>query len=1001
MEFRILGALEVWAGGKRVEISGRLHPRILAGLLLNAGRTVSIEWLVDLLWDDDPPKTARRQVQNAVAALRRQLDPVREGLIERIGSDYRINIADDELDLRRFDKAVREARRLAEAGRWNESAAQFTSALDLWRTAALTGLSGRVLEASAARLDDKYLSTFEEYAHVAMAAGEASNIAGKLEELVAAHPFRQRLTARLMEALFRIGQTQEALALFDKVRDRLVDELGIDPGSELNSLRVRIVQDDIADAGNSKQLRPAQLPTDVATFTGRADQLAALDLLLDNGAQTGVVSAIMGIGGVGKTALVVHWGHMRREEFPDGQLYINLRGFDEREPLTPYEALSRLLRSLGHPTNSVPNDLDTAAKLYRSLLADKRMLVVLDNARAEEQIQPLLPNGPGSLAVITSRNRLSSLVAQSINLDTLMPDETLDLLVELLGPDALADITITRRIGQLCGHLPLALRIVAANCVHSPEKSLARLMLDLGESSRLSRLAIDGDTATSLSTVFDLSYHALSNHARHVFNHLGLVPGDDFSPALVTAIAKLDFKIVQKSFQELCDAHLMNQRHGDRYYFHDLIRAYSQNIAGRSIPQAGRDSAIHSLIDWYGDEKNIRHEELSNVLAVCDAFPSHKQLWKLINSFKRQASNGTDMDVLVRYARRALREAENLHADDARINILTTLGGILGAAGDCETGIEKCNLAQQLLSPSHNGELHGNVFGQLGYLHYTNGSYTEAEQYLNHALVFAKQSANKRRLVTRSLNLGNVYRALGRYIEAEQILRSAQISAVAHDLREMLAGTLVPLSNLYNDMGHYDESQATAHHALEVAREINASRLSSLAMDSIGHNLRKLLQYQDASNNFETALEIARRENRITLQVQIIQGLAETNIDAGSLDKAESNLATSSVLIDLGRPKATQVADQARLQCRIHAVMGNFATAIEHGTHSLAVRRERGQNPLYFARSLDALGDAHLGNNDPTKAHETWTEALAIATRLNVPEAATLRAKLSSLPSPR
>ncbi|MGH8879850.1 MAG: BTAD domain-containing putative transcriptional regulator, partial [Stackebrandtia sp.] len=466
MDFRILGPLEVRDGARLLPVRGRLHPKLLAGLLLNNGRAVSLDWLIDLLWGDDPPATAQRQAQNAMAALRRQLTGLPEDVIQRVGRGYRIDVPDDSVDLRRFEAGARLARRLAESGNHQEAFTAFEAALELWRGPALDGLSGRTPAAAAARLNDSRLSTIEDYAEVALRLGRARHVLPDLLGLADANPLRQRLTARLMVALYQQSRTAEALRHFDSMAKRLADELGIDPSPELRELHARILRDDsgllprpTAALSARSVSAPAQLPADISTFAGRGEHLATLDRLLDTGSGVAIVSTVTGIGGVGKTALAVHWGHARKDEFPDGQLYINLRGFEEREPIEPFEAVVRLLRSLGQPDGDIPGTLDEASARYRSVLSERRVLIVLDNARTAEQVRPLLPGGAGCLAVVTSRNRLSSLVslndARPVQLDTLSPGESFSLLTSLIGPEALRDEAGTASIAESCAHLPL------------------------------------------------------------------------------------------------------------------------------------------------------------------------------------------------------------------------------------------------------------------------------------------------------------------------------------------------------------------------------------------------------------------------------------------------------------------------------------------------------------------------------------------------------------------
>lgn len=1012
MDFRILGALEVWSGSDRVPVSGRSHPKVLAGLLLNAGRSVSVSWLAGLLWDDDPPETARRQVQNTVAALRRQLAPARGDLVERVGQGYRVNITDDELDLRRFELGARKARRLAETANFEEALASFEAVLGLWQGSALSGLTGRVLAAAATRLDDMYVATYEEYARVALELGGGDRIAGKLHELVAEYPLRQRLVARLMHALYQSRRVPEALQLFESTRTRLAEELGIDPGTELKDLHIRVLRDDPAlrpspatkvhasAAPRAQTPIPAQLPTDIATFTGRDENLTVLDRLWNSGSRTCVLSAITGIGGVGKTALAVRWSHKRRHDFPDGQLYINLRGFDERKPLGPHEAVSRLLRSLGHPGNGIPTDLEEASALYQSLLADKRMLVLLDNARTTEQVLPLLPDSPGCLTVITSRNRLSSLSithdAKPIELDALSPSESLDLLANLLGPKALADITATKRVAELCGQLPLALRIIGANLSQNPQQSLGQLAVKLKDGARLSHLNVDGDSATNLTAVFDLSYYALSEDTQHIFRLLGLIPGDDFTVSLAAAMTDMSPEKIQAAFQELETAHLLDQHRPGRFRFHDLVRHYAHAVAAETVSEPSRTDAVRRMIDWHGDWSNQLFEEFNNMIAICDSLPDHVELWRLVKTFGQLTDVGHSLEMARQRAEHALRRAERSRNRIAEMTILSTLGGIYCAIGDKGAGLEASRTAVSLLSQDEGDETKALVLGGFGNLLHQSGRYAEAESYFKQSLAVAVALNDRRLMLVRSANLGNVYRTMGRFKDAQSHLERALAIAEEDDLTQYRATVNSLLGGLYFEMGKYDDALTTSRRGLEIARQVNAQWVASMALRQIGRVAHVQGRSEEAVRQLNESLEISRHENRGATFATTSLYLADILMDLGEARQAQTCLSVVQESTPPGQFTDYIFGDHSRISCRTLSARGLHEQAIQQGLRACSTFRDECENLPQLARSLNTLGDAYHAFGDRTKALDYWTEALDLFTKLAVPEAAALRAKLDS-----
>src|SRR3954464_2417569 len=388
VEYRILGSLEACAGGRPLVLGGWRQRRVLAALLLRAGRVMPVADLVEAAWGDDPPATAESQARNRVAALRSILTR-HGGLIDTVDSGYRLRLDGASLDLAVFEE-------LTARGRAARDPALLRQALELWRGPALDGLGGALLGQAATALEESRLAVLEDC--LAWEADRSTVSVEELRELVAAHPVRERLVGLLVAALARGGRRDEALAVYRSLAGRLADELGIDPSPELRrryqALRRREV--------------PAQLPADVAGFVGRAGELARLDGLLSDAqaGRTAVLSAIDGTAGVGKTALAVHWAHSVRDKFPDGQLYVNLHGYSTVAPADPADVLGSFLRALGVPPARVPADAAAAAALFRDQLADRRVLVVCDNAADAEQVRPLLPDAPGCLALVTSRQPL-------------------------------------------------------------------------------------------------------------------------------------------------------------------------------------------------------------------------------------------------------------------------------------------------------------------------------------------------------------------------------------------------------------------------------------------------------------------------------------------------------------------------------------------------------------------------------------------------------------------
>ncbi|MGH3223712.1 MAG: BTAD domain-containing putative transcriptional regulator, partial [Streptosporangiaceae bacterium] len=584
--------------------------RLLCLLAIQPGREVGFEEIIDTLWEGQPPRTCRQLVHTYVGGLRRLLDDgAPDSVVPRTAQGYRLLADAGQSDAAEFGELVTRAGRAAADGAALPAWQLYAEAVTCWRGPLLAG-AGTWLQVhpAAIALTGRRTAAVLAWAGLGLSLGKYSPLVPALRTLAVEQPLHEGLAAQLMLALAGAGQQAEALAVYQDLRDRLSGELGVDPGPEITSAHLRVLRGQLPGAGLATapgpqdSEPPAQLPMECAGFTGRAGELQALDRILaaEAAAKTATVAVVTGMGGVGKTALAVRWAWRHRSRYPDGQLYADLRGYAITGPARPLQVLTGFLAALGEPAERIPEDEDQAAALLRTRLEGRRILLLLDNALDAQQVRPLLPAARGSATIVTTRDRMTGLIARdgagAVVVRPLAEADAAALLVASMGERGDGELpAVVAELAGLCAHLPLALRIAAANLAARPGYSLADYVASLASGDRLNGLAVPEDEQAAVRSAFELSCDTLKPELRRLFRLAGLAPGPDLTAPAAAALVGIATSKAESLLDRLVALNLIDEYAHRRYRLHDLLRLYAAELAEAEESAAGRDAAIDRL----------------------------------------------------------------------------------------------------------------------------------------------------------------------------------------------------------------------------------------------------------------------------------------------------------------------------------------------------------------------------------------------------------------------
>jgi DNA-binding SARP family transcriptional activator len=852
LEYRLLGPLTVLVDGEPIPVRGKRQQVVLAVLVLEANRVVPVERLVEAVWGDEPPATARSQIQMAVSELRRGFAGYTDHKpIVRHPAGYSLEAPPESIDVLRFERSVAAARDAVRRGDLEAGVRQFRQALAMWSAGeAAAGLSPRVVQAAAVRLNEQRLAAVEECLEFELRLGRHHDVIAELRELVAVHPLREALHAHLMVALYRAGRQAEALEAYRDAHRVLAEEHGLDPGKQLAALEQAILTNDPALNPTRQpaelptlgsQPVPRQLPAAVPDFVGRVSEVTTLCTTLSRAANAGSsgveVIVISGAGGVGKTTLAVHVAHQMIDAFPDGQLFARLRGVDA-QPVRSKQVLEEFLRSLGVNPAALPESVEELAAEFRSRLAGSQVLIVLDEVATVDQVAPLLPGGAGCAVVITSRRPLHGLSGASrIDLDVLEPEASLALLARVIGADRVdAESAAAQRLADACSHLPLALRIAAAKLSVRRHWSIDRMVERLSdERRRLDELALEG-VGVRASVAF--SHQMLSDRGRRLLLLLSLLGATDFGDWVAAPLLDVDIDTGTDAVQELAEASLViveTTGRQPRYRLHDLVRIFANEELATAIPRQVRiDAQLRLLRCWLYLAREAHARSYGGDFTVLH---SDSELWRLPEHVAAELVADpidwfvTEHDNLVV----AVELAGQLDCSQVCWDLAMTAVTLFESRAYTDSWRQTHAIALDASRQAGDRQGEAAMWYSIGELSLFEDRLADAEREYETALEYFTEAGEGRGRGLAMRGLAHIARlrgeldlALARYEMALNALRSASDRfAEAHVLSGM-AQVLI-------DRQDHDDAAVLLEQALAISIDIGASRAEAQVRNRLGH----------------------------------------------------------------------------------------------------------------------------------------------------------------------
>ncbi|MET8170012.1 BTAD domain-containing putative transcriptional regulator [Streptomyces sp. NPDC005329] len=933
--FRLLGPLDVEIDGRVVVLTGRQRA-LCAVLLLHANHVVSVDRLIQCLWDDRPPGAGAARVRALVAEVRRALGPAGTELLTTRRPGYVMHAGPDELDLLAFENLIRDASRAAADGDWRTARRSGEQALALWRDEPLPDLPEvAVREAERQRLAELHLVAREGVAEAEIETGRHREAIAELLRLTAAHPLRERPHGLLMRALHQDGRSAEGLELYTVLRRRMIDELGMEPSADLGDLHQRLLRGGGRTAGApperpapaSERPVPRQLPPTPRRFVGRDGELDRLDSCLRTSEP---LALIVGPAGVGKSALALNWAHRVADRFPDGQLFLDMRGFDNAEPMTPGEALPLLLQGLGCAPRDIPLGAEAQTALYRTMLADRRVLVVLDDVADASYVRRLLPASAGSLTLVTSRDKLSGLVtldgAYRVSCDVLDSAAALELISGAVGAEAVAaDPEAAARLVELCDHLPLAL-CVAGSWIGDRPGSIRAYIRDLADRGRLARLHVEGEESVAVRAALDLSYGVLPDEARRAFRSLGVLPGTGRSVPAAAAAAGTDEHRLADLLRLAQRVHLLRDVEHGRPAWHDLVHEYARDRTAAEDAPEERAAAVTRVLDHYlqsvanaaaaaglyvmrtrppAVEGSLPREfagaeeayawfdgEWDDISAAIGHAAEHgpaPYVWWLVDALQDLFHHRRPLSDWMRLATLAREVAARDGDEVGQASMCLSLGSARWRNGDLRGALTEYEEAEELARRA------GWTYGEAGSLQGKGvtlkllGELRRALPCYDRALALYRTLDNVRNVEIMLINTASLNLALGR-LDAAEAAACAALDLIGDTVHHNRAMALVNLALVRQKQARFDEAAAALRSCFLVSRDSGSTYTEAVALEALGRVRADAGQDDRALLAYEDALAVSRRVENRNCQVDSLVGVASVKLRAGRAAETAEHL---------------------------------------------------------------------------------------------------------------